>query len=278
MSAPSRAPPQKTPLGVTTTLNIMSKEPTSPVPALRLQSLYDEELSDIEARELQAALSDHDQLRLDALSEMSELVRFDLEQHTEDVALDGLWERIASKIDDAPSRATPVAEAAPENGWLDRFIERVREVFSANKPILVPAMAAFAIAALVFIPMMLNEKAQAPDPPTAEEIAEAQPVETAPGVEPVEQKIIDQPTVIVVQQPDFEGNAMGTVQYSPDKVPVIWYLGADGSASPATPDANGELPPWVPMMLDYMERIKTRTQQGLTLPGTGPAKKGSDPI
>lgn len=242
----------------------MSKDtPRAALDPLLLQAYFDGELSAAEAADLEARLADDDALRLEALGEMRELVRFDLEQRVESVELGNLWARIERELDReaapaaaaAPARATP-APAPNQGGWWASF----KAFFSSHKVVLVPTLVAATVVGLVMVPFLLNQA-----PP--ERVVEVQ----------------KERTIVIVDEPlRFEGNSTGAVSYTPNSnTPVIWYLGEPpmdgnggelGGAEPATVRRDSALPVPLDRLLERLERIERLV---LPAPGGGGAGSGT---
>lgn len=238
--------------------NNRSRQPgsgSSPLDPLLLQAYFDGELAPDEVAHVETALreSPDDRERLEVMSEMSELVRFDLEQRIEDVELGGLWSRIEPALDDngrraleaAASPAPPVREVDPRS-TAGSWWSSVKAFFADHKAVFVPTMVAATVITLVVVPLLLNQA-------------------------PPERVVERERTIVIVDEPlRFEGNSTGAVSYTPGtNTPVIWYLGEPtatdtpdegaagvGAADPALLRRQLSLPIPIDGLLERLERLE----------------------
>ncbi len=228
---------------------------------LLLQAYFDDELESDEADRVAALIAEtpQDQARLDALEEMRELVRFDLEQHIEDVDLACVWERLEPALKRTPA-AAPVRAAEP--GWLALAWRAVHEFFGAHSTVLVPTAVAAVVVSLVLTPILMNQR-------------------------PTERVVEKERTIVIVEPLRFEGGSTGAVSYTPQSnTPVIWYLGGatpePGAALPAAVDRE-QLPGSVKKILERLERLErlgwpSEPPGSKTSPHTPPASNAGGPI
>lgn len=170
---------------------------------LLLQAHFDGELSTDESAEVERLLaaSPSDAMRLTALTEMRELVRFDVEQGIEEVEFGSLWSRLETTLEleeaAAQPRVVPVPESEVPSLW-----ERLVELFAGHRGAFALAAVA-AVAALIVIPRLTNTP-------------------------PPDRVIEKERTIVIVEPLRFEGNSTGAVSYTPQSnTPVIWYLGGE---------------------------------------------------
>ncbi len=203
---------------------------------LLLQAYFDGELEGEEADRITARLAEtsEDQTRLDALEEMRELVRFDIEQHIEDVDLACVWERLEPVLEQLPAPA-PAALRSQTPGWLALAWRAVRDFFGEHQTILVPMAVTAVLVSLVLTPVLMNQQ-------------------------PHERVVEKERTIVIVEPLHFEGGSTGTVSYTPQSnTPVIWYLGGaapePGVATPTAVD-RAQLPPSVQSILNRLEHLE----------------------
>ena len=161
-----------------------------------LQTYYDEELLFDEKRKVEQHLEKCDDccLRLEALRELSEIVRMENEAVLEEVSFEGFAERIQGNIEREEERQVRHVE---EEGIWERFFQPVVAFFSAHKPILATSLVTAVLVSLL-LPPLLNG--------------------------PVEKVIVTQPQVIV-ESVRYDENSSVLISSTPEEgTAVIWLL------------------------------------------------------